>query len=41
MTYLNIYDDKTCHNKINNIFINFLNKNVIPKVNKCLQLVRE
>jgi hypothetical protein len=26
MIYLNIYDDKTCHSKINNIFTIFSNK---------------
>jgi hypothetical protein len=37
-----IYDDKTHHNKINYIFINFLNKTNgqtrSAKVNKCLHL---
>ena len=45
MIYLNIYDDKTCHNKINNIFTNFFNKTNAQtwstEVNKYLYFGRE
>jgi hypothetical protein len=46
MIYLKyIDDDKTCHNKINNILINFLKKMNdqirSAKVNKCLHLGTE